>query len=35
MTSMEDRDKFYEKMYTEHAELFEIPECGYDPYEFM
>ena len=35
MTSMKDRDKFYEKMYTEHAELFEIPECGYDPYEFM
>ena len=35
MTSMKDRDKFYEKMYTEHAEFFEIPECGYDPYEFM
>ena len=35
MTSMKDRDKFYEKMYTEHAELFEIPEGGYDPYEFM
>ena len=34
-TSMKDRDDFYEKMFKEHTELFEIQEGSYDPYEFL
>lgn len=32
---MKDRDDFYEKMFKEHTELFEIQEGSYDPYEFL